>query len=90
MGSLSKCKGCYGVLSNQIRYEELMWYYSVFHKMSENITVASTVVHDERMAPAEIDRCLNSTFKLQSSKTMTNLMNRNDVLLPTMVSATST
>jgi hypothetical protein len=33
---------------------------------------------------------LNSTFKLQSSKTMTDQMNRNDVLLPTMVSATST
>ena len=74
MGSSSKCKGCYGVLSNQIRYKELMWYYSVFHKMSENITVASTVVHDERMAPAEIDRCLNSAFKLQSSKTTTDLM----------------
>jgi len=51
-----------------------MWYYSVFRKMSENITVASTVVHDERMAPAEIDRCLNSAFKFQSSKTMTDLM----------------
>ncbi len=34
-------------------------FYSVFHKMSEHITAATTVIHDEKMAAKEIDRCLN-------------------------------
>jgi TPP-dependent 2-oxoacid decarboxylase len=43
---------------------ELINFSSVFHKMSEHITAATTVIHNEGMAAKEIDRCLNGMISL--------------------------